>query len=349
MRVNLHAIAAGMLGLLTVTALHADPRSETLIQSMDKDSDGKVSRSEWTGPPRLFRMLDTDQDGFLTLTELDQAHAQVPADQSLIAHLKAERAEKAGSAAAAASTDAGPGNQVPPFQLKGPHKRAFASGKAGKEEMRAAGLDESGLLPIYPEDLRCYKIDHVFGEKWKGPADTLHSGADIPAPHAEPIVAMADGVLIYKSDGQEGGRQSRGNTVVLQHSPTDTGFPFWLYTLYSHFDKMPEAAIGTRFQMGQYLGPNGRSGVPGARREPHLHLTVYLAKSPFFSVMNNVIVPDDGEFVDPVALFRGKLPMTTATMKLLTGDDRRVTVSYAAKDGAVFPKGSRLIWPFRCS
>jgi len=41
--------------------------------------------------------------------------------------------------------------------------------------------------------------------------------------------------------------------------------------------------------------------------------------------------------------------MTTATMKLLTGDDRNVAISYAAKDGAIVPKGSKLIWPFRCN
>ena len=51
-----------------------------------------------------------------------------------------------------------------------------------------------------------------------------------------------------------------GTQVVLQHAPADTGLPFWLYTLYSHFNQMPAWEIGQRVRMGEVLGPNGRSG-----------------------------------------------------------------------------------------
>jgi Ca2+-binding EF-hand superfamily protein len=37
--------------------------------AMDKDGDGKLSRTEFTGPPALFNRLDVNQDGFLSRAE----------------------------------------------------------------------------------------------------------------------------------------------------------------------------------------------------------------------------------------------------------------------------------------
>jgi murein DD-endopeptidase MepM/ murein hydrolase activator NlpD len=188
----------------------------------------------------------------------------------------------------------------------------------------------------------------VFGEQWAGPSDTLHSGADIPAPYGEPVIAMASGVVILKSDGTEAGRKSRGTQIMLQHAPSDTGYPFWLYTLYSHFSKMPEWALGQRVQMGDVLGPNGRSGVPGANREPHLHLTLLVSDTPRYGVVNGTVVPEFGRFIDAPAIFRGKLPVDTAEMQKLQGDERQVKVSVMYEDGQVSPEGSKVVWPFRC-
>ena len=331
--------------LMVVTALYADPRAQAVIKRMDKDGDGRISQPEWTGNPRLFELLDSDKDGYLTLGELDQAFSTLPAGETLASLLKGEHV---GPMRNAAASTAGPQNEVQPFILKTPHKRAFASGGASKDELHAAGMNETGLIPVYPDDKRCFKIDHVFGEKWKGPLDTLHSGADRPAPMDEPIIAIADGVLINKSEGDGASRTSRGVTVVLQHSPADTGLPVWLYTSYSHFNKMPEAEIGTRFKMGQYLGPNGRSGVPGARREPHLHLTMYIASSPNYAIINGVVVPEQGEFIDPVAVYRGRLPMDTATMQGLQGDSRKTVISYMTVNDTVVPSDARIIWPYKC-
>jgi Ca2+-binding EF-hand superfamily protein len=40
------------------------------IAAMDKDGDGKVSRSEYLGPPPLFERLDADKDGALSKDEV---------------------------------------------------------------------------------------------------------------------------------------------------------------------------------------------------------------------------------------------------------------------------------------
>jgi Ca2+-binding EF-hand superfamily protein len=43
------------------------------LKTMDKDGDGKISRSEFTGRPQVFDRLDADKDGFLTKDEIDRA------------------------------------------------------------------------------------------------------------------------------------------------------------------------------------------------------------------------------------------------------------------------------------
>lgn len=239
-------------------------------------------------------------------------------------------------------------NQVPLGDIKGRFNRAIISPKAPDEDMIAAGLRESTLVPGYPDDAKCHEIDHVFGEVWRGPVDTRHSGADIPAPWDHPIHAMADGTVIAKFDGKGENRKSRGIQIVLQHTPEESGLPLWSYTLYSHFRELPRLEVGQRVRQGEYLGPNGKTGVPGPKREPHLHLTAYISPSPRYAVTDAVVVPEDGVFIDPVALFRGKLPMDTRSMQALPEDQKRVPIAYRKESGTIVPLGARFIWPMNC-
>ncbi len=48
------------------------------LKAMDKDGDGKVSRSEFTGPAPRFTQMDTDKDGQITMKE---ARLAMPAAQ----------------------------------------------------------------------------------------------------------------------------------------------------------------------------------------------------------------------------------------------------------------------------
>ena len=239
------------------------------------------------------------------------------------------------------------GEDLVDFQSLDPvSKGAFTGKNSVREHQIARGLLESELIPVYPDNASCDKIDHIFGEVWKGPViGRFHTGADIPAWWDDPIYAMADGEVVAKFTGERG---YRGLQIVLRHSPEDTGLPVWIYTLYSHFSSMPEVAIGQRVRMGDVLGPNGKSGVPGEMREPHLHLTVSFSKSPKYARNKWLLVPMEGHYADPVALFRGKMPIDTQAMRALPKSERRVKIAYKLETGEIVPPGAKIIWPFAC-
>ena len=45
-------------------------KSQTIIQNMDKDGDGKLSRDEWTGQAKFYDQIDANRDKRLTTQEL---------------------------------------------------------------------------------------------------------------------------------------------------------------------------------------------------------------------------------------------------------------------------------------
>lgn len=58
--------------LVTILTARAQPPPEQLLKRFDADGDGKMDRQEFPAK-RLFEAIDTDQDGFITLTE-DRAY-----------------------------------------------------------------------------------------------------------------------------------------------------------------------------------------------------------------------------------------------------------------------------------
>lgn len=327
-----------VLWLLCAAAL-ANERVDQVFSRMDSDRDGRISRAEWMGPPPRFNILDSDRDGFITREELSKA-------------LALPDSGPAGSAVssypAQTPPSAGVDNRIEESSLRNRHKPAFIHVKVGNDVLNAAGMDVTGLVPVFQKEDRCYGIDHVFGELWQGPVVTLHSGADIPAPMSEPVLSIADGVLIHKTVSDDGARLMRGYSVTLQHAPQDTGLPVWTYSTYTHFQKLPDMAIGTRFRMGEPIGLNGRSGLTGSRAA-HLHLTINIGPSAKYAIVKDTVIPEMAVYIDPVALFRKKLPMETAALKTLSADERQVPISYLGKSGAPFPADTKLVWPFRCS
>lgn len=229
-----------VVGLLCAPVL-ANERVDQMFSRMDSDRDGRISRSEWAGPPLRFNLLDSDRDGFLTREELSKA-LDLPGPLATGATPP--------SPMPLAPVAAGIENRIDESNLRNRHKPAFIHVKVGNDVLNAAGMDVSGLVPVFSKVDRCYGIDHIFGELWQGPVVTLHSGADIPAPFNEPVLSIADGVLIHKTVSDNGARLMRGFSVTLQHSPDDTGLPVWTYSTYTHFHKLPEVEIGTRFRMG---------------------------------------------------------------------------------------------------
>ena len=49
------------------------PDAGDLVERLDKDGDGKISKAEFDGPAEHFTLLDTDSDGFIDADEAKSA------------------------------------------------------------------------------------------------------------------------------------------------------------------------------------------------------------------------------------------------------------------------------------
>ena len=49
-----------------------------MVQNMDKDGDGQLSRDEWRGPEQAFDHIDANADGFITSEELESGRSNRP-------------------------------------------------------------------------------------------------------------------------------------------------------------------------------------------------------------------------------------------------------------------------------
>ncbi len=316
--------------LLSCDAQANSKKVDKIIGNNDADGDGRIAESEWPKSKKAFKKMDADGDGYLTKEELTTFFSQ-----------GGPTVQPSGSSTKSASAK----GLVNIFEIDKGTKIAF---KAHADEPVSVerGLLESTLEPQYPTEYYCPKVDHVFGEYWRGPTpNRLHTGADIPANWDEPIYAMADGEVVAKFKGEKG---NRGLQVVLRHTPEQTGLGVYLYTLYSHFNKMPEVEIGQLVKKGDYLGPNGKTGVPGKKRGPHLHLSIYASLTPEYAVTKGLLMPMNAQFIDVVSLFRGKMPIFTNDVAKLPADQKKVSIAFKDETGQIHPKGSKIIWPYAC-
>lgn len=112
-----------------------------------------------------------------------------------------------------------------------------------------------------------YRIHPIFNTK------KLHTGIDIPAPTGTPIVATADGTVIF-SDWLGG----YGRVVMVDHGGG-------IVTLYAH-NSATTVSPGQAVKRGSTIA---RAGSTGNSTGPHLH----------FEVRRN------GAYVDPITFLRG--------------------------------------------
>lgn len=228
---------------------------------------------------------------------------------------------------------------------------------APAEVLRERGLVATGLRPVYPAEAACPEVSSLFASETRYDGSRrpfeayggLHSGMDISCPEeGAPLLALADGILVHKVAG---GRMV-GNRLVFQHRPEDTGYPVWLYSAYQHLAEMPDLEIGTPVKAGQDIGRCGNTGTTGghygARGYAHLHLTVYLGPTADYATTGRSAVPMGGRFVDPLAVYFGKVLDSDAVLSL-PETERNVAIPYRRPDGTFFPAGTRLVWPFACS
>jgi murein DD-endopeptidase MepM/ murein hydrolase activator NlpD len=231
---------------------------------------------------------------------------------------------------------------------------AFSPLKADIGHMRARGFLATGLKPIYPAEATCWPANSFFGETTRGDGSPrsrkfylgYHGGLDIPVPEGTPILAVADGTVVHMKEGANIG----GIGLILQHSPEDTGLPVWIYTEYKHLKEMPALVLGQRVRMGEAIALAGLSGTTGGYYGPgghsHLHLSAWFAPVREFrdAIM---FIPADGQWMDPLALFRGP-PLESKEIAGLPEAAKKVLIPYVPGGGSPIPAGTKVVWPFAC-
>jgi murein DD-endopeptidase MepM/ murein hydrolase activator NlpD len=216
----------------------------------------------------------------------------------------------------------------------------------------ARGLIQTGLTPGFPDNARCRDIDEEYAISYtqKRDREAYHGGIDMPAPFGTPIIAAAAGTVVAKYEGLS---SQRGIEIVLRHSPEDTGFPLWIYTGYGHCAEMPSLTVGQRVQMGDTLCPTGNSGIQISRakhaRRPAIHFSVSYSSSNQYADVRNTIIPVDGHWMDPVALYRSSLPLDSVSMKALPQAEKKIPIAVMFENGETFPIKTKIVWPYRCT
>ena len=104
-------------------------------------------------------------------------------------------------------------------------------------------------------------LTSLFGKRW----GRDHEGIDMGAPNGTPVLAAADGEVVYAGDRVRG----YGNMVVLQHAGD-------LLTVYAH-NSLLLVHVGDRIVVGQEIA---RVGSTGRSTGTHLHFEVRRKQEP---------------------------------------------------------------------
>jgi murein DD-endopeptidase MepM/ murein hydrolase activator NlpD len=125
-------------------------------------------------------------------------------------------------------------------------------------------------------------------------ADVVHSGIDIPAPKGTPVLAAADGEVVWAGWGlfflKEQYSDPYGLAIAIKH---DFGYQGnLLYTIYGHMDEI-YLVRGQRVKKGDMIG---RVGETGQVTGPHLHFEVRVGENDYYKSRNPElwIVPPQG-------------------------------------------------------
>lgn len=150
----------------------------------------------------------------------------------------------------------------------------------------------------------------------------LHTGIDISNPMSTPVLAMADGEVVYAGSDQLrtfGPKLSfYGNLVVVRLARPAGGIP--VYVLYGHLNEVLVKA-GRKVKTGDVIGAVGMTGIAIG---PHLHVEVragrqdrwhtrnpefWLKPLPSSGVVAGRVLTSDGKLVPgmSVHLYRGDI------------------------------------------
>jgi hypothetical protein len=253
----------------------------------------------------------------------------------------------------------------------------------------ARGLFQTGLRPQFAPGARCRDIDehYAIDYTYKRGRENYHGGIDMPAPFGTPIVAAAAGTVVAVYDGTRGYRgkeiilrhtpEDTGIPLFIyteyahmQRTPKFT--PGDRVRMGETLGPTGNTGItpgrkrgggrraarmgnggkmggGMMAEAGSRRGGGVRRGDGHGNRRPAIHFAVFFTANPHYAALPTVVVPADSYWMDPVALYRGKPPFDSASMKALPANEKRVPIPYMLADGSVHPAGSKLIWPYLCT
>ena len=323
--------------------------AEEALKRFDKDGNGQVSRGEWekSGKPmKGFKKIDKNDDGILTFQEIE---ARFGGGRSSNTNQSAEPAQSSGAKTS-------PGNdRIEKDAIDMETLCAISrSKKCGLDLAIKHGLFETGLKPRFPDHLNCRGIDEAWAIDYTAVRHRpqLHGGIDMPAPWYTPMHAIADGEVVANYVGYD---SYRGREIILRHSPQDTGIPLWIYSQYAHCHEQPKQQIGQRIKMGEILCPTGNTGrgknemIQSSKRRPAIHFAIWYSTSPQYFYGEAKIIPKEGRWMDPNALYRKKLPLDSYAMKALPEAEKQVPISVMVEGGELIPADTKIIWPYACS
>ena len=139
------------------------------------------------------------------------------------------------------------------------------------------------IRPIPADQVNWPVADYRYGGTFFG--DVVHSGVDIPADMGSPVLAAADGVVIWADWGLFSGapgndRDPYGKAIAIRHDFGYQGKP--LFTVYAHLSRI-ETVVGRKVRQGEMIGKVGDTGITTG---PHLHFEVRWGENSFFKTLN---------------------------------------------------------------
>lgn len=226
-------------------------------------------------------------------------------------------------------------------------------------ERRDHEITATGLTEVFPEGFKCEPVASPFASPYRYDGSLrrsdrnsgLHGGIDLTLKEGTPLLAVASGEVVARGEGG----QMEGIFIWLRHSPLDTGLPFWIFTKYQHLSILPELREGDRIEVGQVIALSGSTGTVGghygSKGYPHLHLSTFYGTGSEFTVTGRYrsmvhgveAIPDD-----PLVLYLHGTDRLDQ-VRVLPEERRKVVVGVVSEDGTVYPEGSKMVWPVRCS
>ena len=233
--------------------------------------------------------------------------------------------------------------------------------RSNAQDARDRGMIPTGLVPKFDDRVNCFDIDDTWAQDYgaRRGRDAMHGGIDIPAPRGTPILAIAAGEVVAKFLHED---SADGIQIWLRHSPDDTGLPVWTYSQYAHLRELPELPIGARVRMGDPIGNTSNTGISGAEartggasrnmlskeRRDAVHFAVVYSTSRQYFRDDRRLIPKDGWWMDPNAIYRKAPPFDSVSMKALPSEQKQVPIPYTLADGTKVPADTKLIWPYAC-